>query len=208
MGVNAPDIRLSADPALTLPPADDVLVDSTFLSHGVPPHGEYICFALRSWPGFEEKLPAIRTAAAHAYEKLGLTPVFLAVEKFQDPAVLQRAAQGLTVPCHLISKPEDPAAIIGVLARMRLVVSMRLHALIFAAGQGVPMVGIVYDPKVSAFLKYIGQDLYLELEALDGERLCALIDQAARQRRDASAVHALLEKESINQAIARQLYGQ
>ena len=40
MGVENPDTRLSADPALTLPPADDVLVDSTLLSHGVPPQGE------------------------------------------------------------------------------------------------------------------------------------------------------------------------
>lgn len=34
---------------------------------------------------------------------------------------------------------------------------MRLHALIFAAGQGIPLAGVVYDPKVSAFLRYIGQ---------------------------------------------------
>ncbi len=206
MGVENPDTRLSADPALTLSPADDVLVDSTFLSHGVPPQGEYICFALRNWPGFDEKLPAIRAAAVHAYEQLGLTPVFLAVEKFQDPSAIQRAAEGLSVPHYLITKPEDPAAIIGVLARMRLVVSMRLHALIFAAGQGVPLVGIVYDPKVSAFLKYIGQDLFVELQDLDAGKLCSAIDQAAARERDAGAVRSLLEKEHINQDIARRLY--
>ena len=37
-------------------------------------------------------------------------------------------------------------------------VSMRLHALIFAAGQGIPLAGVVYDPKVSSFLRYIGQE--------------------------------------------------
>ena len=206
MGVENPDTRLSADPALTLPPADDVLVDSTLLSHGVPPQGDYICFALRNWHGFDEKLPAIRAAAVHAYEKLGLTPVFLAVEKFQDPAVIQRAAEGLSVPHYLITKPEEPSAIIGVLSRMRLVVSMRLHALIFAAGQGVPLVGIVYDPKVSAFLKYIGQDLYLDLAELEGDALCALIDQAAARERDAGQVQHLLEMERINLETAQRLY--
>ena len=89
---------------------------------------------------------------------------------------------------------------------MRVVVSMRLHALIFAAGQGVPLVGIVYDPKVSAFLKYIGQDLYQELSNLDEAQLCAQTDQAASRQRDTRAVQALLEKEHINQAIARKLY--
>ena len=208
MGVDNPEVCLAADPALTLPGADDVLVDSTMLSHGVPPQGDYICFALRNWPGYDEKLPAIRKAAVYAYEQLGLTPVFLAVEKFQDPAAIRRAAQGLTIPHHLITKPEDPAAIIGVLARMRLVVSMRLHALIFAAGQGVPLVGIVYDPKVSAFLKYIHQDLYLPLQDLDAEALCRLIAEAAGRQRDASQVEKLLGMERINLDLARRLYGE
>ena len=33
--------------------------------------------------------------------------------------------------------------IIGALSRMQAVVSMRLHALIFAAGQGIPLAGVV-----------------------------------------------------------------
>ena len=110
------------------------------------------------------------------------------------------------MPHYLITKPEEPAAIIGVLSRMRLVVSMRLHALIFAAGQGVPLVGIVYDPKVSAFLKYIGQDLYLDLAELEDSALCALIDQAAARERDAGQVQHLLEMERINLETAQRLY--
>ena len=66
--------------------------------------------------------------------------------------------------------------------------------------------GIVYDPKVSAFLKYIGQDLFVELQDLDAGKLCSAIDQAAARERDAGAVRSLLEKEHINQDIARRLY--
>ena len=206
MGVKGPAVRLSADPALTLAPAEPEQVDSLMLSHGVPTEGRYICFALRSWPGFEGRMEAVRKAAAWAYERLGLTPVFLAVEKFHDPEVIQRAAQGLNVPHYLVTKPEDPAAIAGLLRRMEVVVSMRLHALIFAAGQGVPLVGLVYDPKVSAFLKYIGQDLYVDLQDLTAEGLWALIEKAAGRQRDPKAVEQLLDKERVNRETARQLY--
>ncbi len=206
MGVDQPEADLSADPALTLSGAPAEVVDSAMLSHGVPPEGNYICFALRKWPGIEDKLDAIRAAAVHAYREHGLTPVFLAVEKLHDPAILRKAAEGIDVPCHLITEPGEPAVIIGLLSRMRVVVSMRLHALIFAAGKGVPLVGLVYDPKVSAFLRYIGQELFVDWEALDAEKLCALVDQAAKSTRDAGAVERLLEMERLNVTVAERLY--
>ena len=67
---------------------------------------------------------------------------------------------------------------IGLFARMQAVVSMRLHGLIFAAGQGVPLVGVSYDPKVEAFLDYIGQPQHLMLDQLEAESLWALTEQA------------------------------
>jgi polysaccharide pyruvyl transferase WcaK-like protein len=61
---------------------------------------------------------------------------------------------------------------------MSAVVSMRLHGLIFASSRGIPLVGISYDPKVTAFLDYIGQKLYLELEDVDSDRLRSLVSSA------------------------------
>ena len=63
-----------------------------------------------------------------------------------------------------------------------MVVSMRLHALIFAAGQGVPVVGISYDPKVSGFMDYLDQKNYVTLEEATEENLCRLMDQASSNR--------------------------
>jgi polysaccharide pyruvyl transferase CsaB len=40
-----------------------------------------------------------------------------------------------------------------IIKRSRLVIGMRLHALVFAASQSIPFVGITYDPKIEAFMK-------------------------------------------------------
>ena len=209
MGVTSPQILLTADPALTLRAATEDETDSVLLRAGIPPHGKYLCFALRRWPGFEEAAPALRAAAAYAYETYGLTPVFLSVEKHLDPGAGRIAADGLSVPHYFLDDAGKAGTIIGALSRMEAVVSMRLHALIFAAGQGIPLVGIVYDPKVSSFLRYIGQEQFADLSALTEDKLCRMIDRAVEQSHDtaaqAAAVRKLQEMEHRNVRAAQSL---
>ena len=209
MGVTSPQILLTADPALTLRAATEGETDSVLLCAGIPPHGKYLCFALRRWPGFEEAAPALRAAAAYAYETYGLTPVFLSVEKHLDPGAGRIAADGLSVPHYFLDDAGKAGTIIGALSRMEAVVSMRLHALIFAAGQGIPLVGIVYDPKVSSFLRYIGQEQFADLSALTEDKLCRMIDRAVEQSHDtaaqAAAVRKLQEMEHRNVRAAQSL---
>ena len=89
--------------------------------------------------------------------------------------------------------------------------SMRLHALIFAAGQGIPLAGVVYDPKVSAFLRYTGQENFTDLEDLTEKRLRAMIDlavsQAGHPEAQEAAVQRLQAMEEGNAAVARRLLG-
>ena len=210
MGVSGPEILLTADPALTLRRASEDQTDSVLLRAGIPAHGRYICFALRRWKGFEQKAGMFAAAARYAWERYGLTPVFTAVEKKQDPDAGRLAAKGLEgVPHYFLDDAGNAGTIIGALSRMEIVVSMRLHALIFAAGQGIPLVGVVYDPKVSSFLRYIGQELFVDLDALTEEGLKELIDQAAvqagRPEAQAEAVRRLQDMERRNVDVARRL---
>ncbi|MCI8848524.1 MAG: polysaccharide pyruvyl transferase CsaB [Oscillibacter sp.] len=211
MGITKPEILLTADPALTLRRASGDETDSVLLSAGIPPQGNYICFALRLWDGFQEKAALFGKAARYAYETYKLTPVFVSIERRLDPAAGRLAAQNLEdVPYYFLDDAGRAGTIIGALSRMKIVVSMRLHALIFAAGQGIPLAGVVYDPKVSAFLRYIGQENFTDLDALTEENLKAMIDLAAAQADNpdaqAAAVERLQQMERRNADTARLLF--
>ena len=211
MGVTRPEVLLTADPALTLPAASDDEIDSVLLRAGIPPRGNYLCFALRNWKGFESKAPLFGQAAKYAYETYGLTPVFAAVEKHLDPGAGRLAAAGLDIPHYFLDDAGSAGTIIGALSRMQAVVSMRLHALIFAAGQGIPLAGVVYDPKVSSFLRYIGQENFADLDALTPDRLKSMIDRVAAApispEEQEAAVRKLRQTEQVNVETARRLLG-
>ena len=211
MGVTVPPIQLTADPALILSPASPDVIDSTMLAAGIPPSGKYICFALRQWKGFEQKASLFSRAAEYAWHTYGLTPVFLSVERHQDPSAAALAARSITVPHHFLISNGDANTLIGIMSRMQAVVSMRLHALVFAAGQGVPLAGVVYDPKVSSFLRYIGQDIFEALDTLTEENLCSMIDRcmerAAQPDKQAEAISRLKLMEQGNVTVAREQMG-
>ena len=184
MGVDRPRIILSADPTVILPAAPAAVVDGVLEREGLDPQGRYIGFTLRPWPGFKEKAEIFAAAAEYAYRKHGLTPVFLPIESRLDLGAIRQVTEHIKTPYHVIEHTGGSAHTIGLFARMKVVVSMRLHALVFAASQGVPLVGVVYDQKISSFLDYIGQDLYTDLDALTLEKLQAQMDAACARMED------------------------
>ncbi|NCB63886.1 MAG: polysaccharide pyruvyl transferase CsaB, partial [Clostridia bacterium] len=212
MGIDRPEIILSSDPTVILPAASREIIDGVLENNGLDPNGSYIGFTLRPWPNFDEKAPLFARSADYAYEKYGLTPVFLPIEKRLDVAACQKAASFMKQPYHIIADTGASDHTIGLFARMKVVVSMRLHALVFSAGQGVPLVGVVYDQKISSFLKYIGQDLYTDLPDVTADVLCAHIDTAVGRIGDADFLSVGVERlrlvEQRNSETAAKLLSQ
>ena len=210
MGITRPEVFLSADPTVILPAASSEIVDGLMESRGLDPHGRYVCFTLRPWPGYESKAPIFGALADYAWEKHGLIPVFLPIEPRLDTAAARLAAAHVKkAPYHIVEHTGSSAHTIGLYARMQVVISMRLHALVFAAGQGVPLVGVVYDQKISSFLSYIGQNLYCNLAEATLETLCAHLDAACARIGDTEFLSGSVERlravEDVNSKTAQSL---
>ena len=197
MGVTRSDIHLTADPALLLRAADPEAMTAALCRYGIEPGQRYVMFALRPWHGLDAHMADFAAAADHVRAR-GCTPVLFALEPKRDAPVGATLAAMLDGPCLQISADMDAGTVLALTARMEAVVSVRLHALIFAAGQEVPLAGVVYDPKVSGFLDYIGQKNYVNLEDLTAERLISMLDTALSgasvDRETIARIRALAEK--------------
>ena len=212
LGVTGPELIVSSDPALSLPTSPEDKVSEEFAKYGLDPNGSYVCFSVREWTDFEDKAQAFATAADFVAEKLGLTPVFILINHMEDGQVTENVRSHMRTETAVISEAMDSALTIGVLSRMRAVVSMRLHGLIFAASQGVPIVGVSYDPKVTAFLDSVGNENCLPFEELTAERLTVMIISAVAQHDDGDernrSVERLVSAEALNSQWARKLLGE
>lgn len=209
MGVTKPTVHVTADPALLqdVSPEKLLLYRQYARQAGLREDGAYCLFALRPWGDFRKRLEVVAKAAEYAYTHFGLTPVLFQMEPDKDGEITQAVASMLSCPKVVLPVLTDGAMICALMRQMRLVVSMRLHALIFAAGQGTAVVGISYDPKVQGFMDYMGKDHYVPLESLTEQALTERVDAALRDAGDMeSTMERLRSLASENDRLAWVLY--
>ena len=184
-GVTEPRMLLAADPVL-----------------GTAPVGgereRKAGFVLRAWPGFWTHVPEFAGAARYVWERYHLPPVFICLAPGDREAVKSVCAELDGVPYTVSNDPKR-------VGRMAVVISMRLHGLVFALREGVPAAGVSYDIKVDAFCKEAGLPM-IALEDVTEEGLRELIDLAllmdAEHLSAAARTLKAREKTNINAAAA------
>lgn len=132
--------------------------------------------ALRSWPGADESALARIVGALRATANAqGATLRFLPMQPGPDHQVLE----GLTTAGEILeTRGAHPGEVLGLTASFEVMLAMRLHALIFAASAGVPVVAFDYDPKVASLAKLLRAPLLKSPSATDLATLPALIAEA------------------------------
>ena len=198
MNVSKPKMILAADPTFSLPSADETVVKSALFSEGINDDIPRIAFAIRKWKG-EDKLDLFARAADLVYEKFGLTATLIPMEYERDLPVAREIQSRMKTPSTVIGEKHSVFAVIGILSRMKLIVGMRLHALVFGAGQGVPIIGISYDDKVTRFMEYIGEEFCLPYETVTAEGILSCVEKvlaAPTQMEEAMKNIRIAEKEN------------
>ena len=151
IGVDKPSMEVTADPALLLPEP-----------RSVGQSGK-IVFSLRPWHSGATDLTDRLVDAARSLgpsiqaETLSMQP------EIDYPVMTEFARKwvdrgGSPTSTAAVGDSNRLPAIIDALASAELVVAMRLHALILAAGAGIPAVALSYDPKVRSFMQFSGQE--------------------------------------------------
>ena len=164
LGVDAERLHVGADPALLLPPPPvgraGAILDAHGISHGTP----LLCVALHGANACKEIRDVVLASVRLLCRRQGLVPIFPILDREQDESASLAAAAQCAGQVLYLREPNDLAAILSV---CRGLISMRLHALIFAASVGTASVGIsadARDGKIPSFAKAVGADLLMPME--------------------------------------------
>ena len=177
MGVDRQDLYITADPVFTMERAEQCRVDEILERTGVVKEQDFAVISVRDWPGTGTFTRELAAVCDHLYEKYGLVSLFVLMQPERDRAASQKVLDRMTSPGILLDQPLIPTELMGVIAQGKLCLAMRLHTLIFAARAAVPVAGLVYDPKVSSYLKELDMPCAGEVECFDSARAIACVDE-------------------------------
>lgn len=187
LGVPADKIEVSADPAFLMSDKISAKAErnakrrlSELVSRGGEPRinetPEFFAISVRLMdvsstdctqltPRDEEILLEVEKSAAYIAKNHKMTPLIIPMQESRDTAISEKLREMLRsddVEAKIYT-PSSAGELICVLRRASLLIGMRLHAIIFASSAGVPVIGLSYDPKVTSFMRELGQKYTIDL---------------------------------------------
>jgi polysaccharide pyruvyl transferase CsaB len=156
-------VQLTADPALNLKAISPSKARMYLRKENVPVQKRLIGICLRPWmfkPGEREQLlnRIALTARKLAHDQRNHIVLLPFSSYSGDIKIMKDLAKRFKPSTYtLLSGKYQAKALKGICGLFSLMIGMRLHALILSASLGVPVIGLTYDPKMSHFLREIGQ---------------------------------------------------
>lgn len=191
------DILCTADPAITLRAIKERRFIDIFLREGLKPDSTLIgicprCFStnykqLYHSPVSKTTIDNYITSLARTADYLinqGYRIVFIPFHSVPPDNDRDSIAKVLRLMkhhdnTHILNEDYAPTEIIEIISKLKLVIGTRLHSLIFSASTFVPMVAIDYEPKITGFMKSIGQEEFLcKIEEIEPESLILKVQKA------------------------------
>ncbi|GMK38241.1 polysaccharide pyruvyl transferase CsaB [Paenibacillus sp. CCS19] len=180
IGVPQERIEVVPDPVmgLPLPEGTQTSAASSASTDALPVIG----VSLRHWRKDGVDLERAAAALAALASRRSVRYRFLPFHTPDDTETSQVVIDRLTAIgigssiAELAAPGDDPQQMLLEVSRCDMMFGMRLHALIYAANQRVPLIGLSYDPKIDQFLNRLGLTAIGTTEQLDPAQFAASAD--------------------------------
>ncbi|MBS5794109.1 MAG: polysaccharide pyruvyl transferase CsaB [Clostridiales bacterium] len=180
MGVKKPKIYVTADAAFTLRSVSDEKARNFLIKEKIPLDKDIIGVSVRNWSKakYGDKYIKEIANACDNMVKQGKTILFIPMEQPKDIEVSKRVMYEMKQDSYILQELYKPDEILGIIGQMKLILGMRLHTLLFSASKKVPMIGLIYDPKIEYYLNVLNMPNGGDIRTgdIDAKRLTAQME--------------------------------
>jgi polysaccharide pyruvyl transferase CsaB len=200
-------IHVVPDPVMGLP-----LRGARALEGGGSEERPLIGVSVRFWNEDRSELDGLAAALADIRARRDVRIRFLPFHLPSDAEASRYVIGRMGLPAddknvEIVENAAHPQDMLAEVGACRLLVGMRLHSLIYAASQLVPMIGISYDPKIDQFLRRLRMTAAASTSRFSREAVVAealkLLDAPDEWRQDKQQAIEALRRQA--QEPARQI---
>ena len=214
LNITKPPIFCTADPVLAIKPATLEIGRSILNKYGEDKYIDdsntpLIGIAVRRWKGWQHCQHELAKAVDEMSKQFNARIIFLPMQYPEDVKAAEAVAELSKVECTILKEEYKTGELLSLVGCMDVLISIRLHTLIFAGVMNVPMLGISYDPKIDRFLNSIGEESVGNLDDVTAEDILTVmkkkINTKSTQHRDMDLLKKLHDKACQNAKLAINL---
>jgi polysaccharide pyruvyl transferase CsaB len=199
MGLAQSRIEIVPDPVMGLP------LRNTGKAGPASSASPVVGVSVRFWNASRSELTALAAALQLLLEQrpdaqLRFLPFHLPADEEASQFVIDQLDDGSKQRVTVARGVTHPQDMLAEVASCSLLIGMRLHSLIYAASQGVPMIGISYDPKIDQFLNRLQMKAAASTDRLVPEEVVStaigLLDNSEEWRHEKASLIESLRTEA------------
>lgn len=205
------NITVTSDPVFAINPVPKDIGRKILDKYGV--HTKAIIgVSIRKWRGLSNYQNILASVCDEIINKYDVAIVFVPLQYPEDVLACEEITSKMKNKKQAIIMKEcyTTTEFMSIVGNFELLIGVRLHALIFAAVMGVPVIGLSYDPKIDRFLLGIQTKAIGTLDTIDEQtllkKIISIYDNLSEERRlQAKSVENLRKKAVLNAQFATEL---
>ncbi len=187
LGVKNKKLKVTADPVFTLKASSNSRVKEIFTKEDIPVNKNLIGISIREWKNNKNVIDVITQVIKYIKSEYDVDILLIPMHYPEDLYISEEIISKIDGNyVHVLKSRYSVEEIMGVIEKLDIILAMRLHALIYAATQEVPIVGLIYDPKVLGLLKSLAIDEYIYIEDINFKDLKEKVDIVYKNREELS----------------------
>lgn len=183
MGVTNKRAHVTSDPVFTMDGIEKKEALALLERANIPTDKPIVGVSVRNWRGMETFVDKFAELVDEVSVRYQRTIVFIVMQVPNDVRISEKVQQKMKGPSYILKENYSPYEIMGVISLMDFILSMRLHTLIFAARQRIPLIGFIYDPKIEYYLEQLQMPSGGTVSEFDMEKTLLLVEDLIANRK-------------------------